>query len=287
MRVLIDERTPRVPALDLETMYLEHLASIERIAAFIAHRNHLAADETAEFSQVVRVKLFENDYEIIHKFESRSSFTTYLTTVIARLFHQWRVEQWGEWRPSAAARALGETAIALERLMSRDGFTLPEAVTMLTTRHSQYSVEELEAIYVRLPLRKPRPVLISDETVLAELPGEGSAEERVRAGEREIALHSAAAGLDRALGGFSPDDRLILQLRFWKRMKVPEIARILRLDQRKVFTRLEHLLKALRRALEDEGIDHAAVGELMDQPALDLSLELRPEWTSGSNGDRR
>ena len=307
VRALIEERTPRVraasarrvSALNPETTYLQHLKSIQRIAAYTAYRSHLTADETGEFVQTACVKLLENDYEIIRKFEGRSSLSTYLTTVIMRLFHQWRVEQWGKWRPSAKARALGEKAITLERLLSRDGFSLSEAVTALTQRHPQsFSVGELEAIYVRLPLRKPRTVLVSDENVLAELPSEDSAEERVRTGEREIALRSAAAGLDRAIGDFSPEDRLILQLRFWTGRKVPEIARIMGLEPKKVYKRLDRLFMALRRALEAAGIDHAAVGELMDQPALNLSLEPQPERTStpqsasgpkapGSNGDRR
>lgn len=307
VRALIDERTPRVRAasarrvfaLDPEPTYLEHLESIKRIAAYTAYRSHLTADETAEFVQVVCVRLLENDYEIIRKFEGRSSFSTYLTTVIVRLFHQWRVEQWGKWRPSAKARALGDKAITLERLLSRDGLSFSEAVTLLTQGHPQsYSVGELEAIYIRLPLRKPRPVFLSDENVLAELPSEDSAEERVRAGEHEIALRSATAGLDRAMGDFSPEDRLILQLRFWEARKVPEIARIMGLEPKKVYKRLDHLFTALRRALEDAGINDAAVGELMDRPALDLSLEPQPERTStpqsasgrknpGSNGARR
>jgi len=307
VRALIDERTPRVraaaarpaSALNPETTFLQHIASMERIAAFTARRSHLTADQTAEFVQTVLVKLLENDYEIIRKFEGRSSFTTYLTTVIMRRFQQWRVEQWGKWRPSAQARALGENAITLERLMSRDGFSFSEAVTVLMQSQPQdFSVRELEAIYIRLPLRKPRPMFISDENVLAELPGEDSTDERVRAGEREIALRSAVAGLDRAIGGFSPEDRLILQLRFWNGRTVPEVARILGLEPKKVYKRLDRLFKALRRALEDAGIDHASVGELMDRPVLDLSLEPWPERTStppsasgrkpaGSNGDRR
>ncbi|HEX6100460.1 MAG TPA: sigma-70 family RNA polymerase sigma factor [Thermoanaerobaculia bacterium] len=307
VRALIDERTPRVRAASArrvfsrnpETAYLQHLETFERIAAFIACRNHLTADESEEFVQVVRVKLFENDYAIIRKFEGRSRISTYLTTVILHLFQQWRVEQWGKWRPCAKARALGEKAIALERMVNRDGFTFPEAVMALAQRHPQsFSVEELEAIYIRLPLRKPRPVLLSDESVLAELPSEDSPEERMRAGEREIGLRSAAACLDRAIGDFSPEDRLILQLRFWNGRKVPEIARILGLEPKTVYTRLERLFKVLRRALEYAGIDRAAVDELMDGPALDLSLEPRPERTSapqsasgpnaaGSNGARR
>src|SRR6185503_1033291 len=101
-------------------------------------------------------KIFEDDYGIIRKFEGRSSFSTYLTTVILRLFHQWRVEQWGKWRPSAEAKRLGDKAITLERLITRDGFTFDEAVKVLTVRDGGLSpVAELEALYVRLPLRTP------------------------------------------------------------------------------------------------------------------------------------
>jgi hypothetical protein len=111
-------------------------------------------------------------------------------------------------------------------------------------------------------------------------------------------LRSAVAGLDRAIGGFSPEDRLILQLRFWDHKTGPEIARIVGLEPRKVYTRLERLFKALRRALEDAGIDQAAVAELMDGAALYLSFEPQRERASasrsaigpkvvGSNGDRR
>lgn len=311
VRALIVERTPRVSALNSETVFLQHLKTIERIAAFVARRSHLTADETTEFVQDVRVRLLENDYGIIRKFEGRSSFSTYLTTVIMRLFQQWRVEQWGKWRPSAQARALGEKAITLERLLSRDGFTFSEAVAVLTQGHPPcYSVAEIKTIYIRLPLRKPRPVFLSDENILAELPSEDSPEERMRAGEREIAARSAATGLDRAIRDLSPEDRLILQLRFWHGKTVPEIARNMGLEQKKVYKRLERLFQALRRALEDAGIDRADIGELlMNRPtdvgfvfdmrsALDRALEQRPERTSaspsasgrkadGSNGSRR
>src|SRR5688572_33281588 len=96
-----------------EKLYLENLRSIERIAAFVARRNHLSADEAAEFIQEVRVRLLDDNYAIIRKFEGRSSLTTYLTTVINHLFHQCRVEMWGKWRPSAEAKRLGNKAITL------------------------------------------------------------------------------------------------------------------------------------------------------------------------------
>jgi RNA polymerase sigma factor (sigma-70 family) len=296
--VRVEPSIAAVRALIDERMYLGHLGSIERISAYVARRGQLTVDETAEFVQVVRVALFENDYAIIRKFEGRSTFSTYLTTVIMRLFQQLRIGEWGKWRPSAKAKALGETAIALERLLSRDGFSFMEAVTALTCHPQRRSVEELEAIYAQLPLRNPRPVFVSDENVLAELSSEDSAEERVRASEREIAARSAVAVIDRAISNFTPEDRRILQLRFYDERTVPEIARILDLEPRKLYKRLELLLKALRRALEEAGIDGAAVGDLTGRPAPDFLSEALPERTStaqstshrkpaGSNGSGR
>src|SRR5438045_4333623 len=68
---------------------------------------------------------------------------------------------WGKWRPSAEAKRLGEKAITLERLLTRDGFSYGEALETLTTGTRAFTREEVEAIYLRLPERQPRPVLVS------------------------------------------------------------------------------------------------------------------------------
>lgn len=258
-----------------ETTYLQHLGLIEGIAASVARRSHLNADETSEFVQVVRVRLFEDDYAIIRKFEGRSAFSTYLTTVIRRLFNQWRVEMWGKWRPSAEARRLGDKAITLERLITRDGFTLQEAVKILTTRSgAEFSVSELEAIYVRLPLRTPRPVLVSDD-VSAEVAGVADdVDARLEMRDRERSARSAATALDRALASFAAEDRLILQLRFWNGRKVPEIGRIVGMDQKKIYKRLDRLFGALRRALEAAGVHQPDVDRLLGSGDQEIRLEL-------------
>src|SRR5688500_20209685 len=116
-----------------QELYLQNLRSIERIAASVARRNHLRGDEAAEFTQEVRVRLLDDNYAVIRKFEGRSSFTTYLTTVIVRLYHQYRVAQWGEWRASAEAKRLGDEASTLERLGTRDGCTLAAAAEVRRT----------------------------------------------------------------------------------------------------------------------------------------------------------
>jgi RNA polymerase sigma factor (sigma-70 family) len=257
-----------------ETTYLEHFERIERIAAFVARKRHLNADETEEFIQIVRVKLFEDDYAIIRKFESRSSFSTYLTTVILRLCSQWRVEMWGKWRPSAEAKRLGDKAITLERLITRDGFTFGEAVNALTTRSGGvYTVAELEALYIRLPFRNPRPVLVSDDAVPEVASMDADADDRIESRDREHSARCCAAALDAALAKFAPEDRLIVQLRFWNGCKVPEIAKIVGIDQKKIYKRLDKLFATLKTALEAAGVHRGDVERLLGSGDHEIRLD--------------
>jgi RNA polymerase sigma factor for flagellar operon FliA len=256
------------------------LDSIKRIAAFVARRRHATVDEVDEFTQVVCVRLWENDYAIIGKFQELSTFTTYLTTVIIRLFHQWRVEQWGKWRPSAEAKRLGDKAILLERLLTRDGYTFAEAVSSLTMRSdAAFTAAELEQLYIRLPLRTPRTTFVSDEMMMDELGVEGDAENRAGKADRLKTARKAAEILDGVLQTLPSEDRVILQMRFWDAMKVPEIARILKLDQKKLYKRLEKLFLILRRALESGGISRAEIEELLKRGDQDIELGIlgKPE----------
>jgi RNA polymerase sigma factor (sigma-70 family) len=246
-----------------EETYLQHLRTIERIAAFVARRHHLEASEAEEFVQEVRVRLLHDNYAIIRKFEGRSSFSTYLTTVIGRLFAQWRVEQWGKWRPSAEAKRLGDKAVTLEKLLSRDGYTFSEAVRILTTPASScYTLEELEAIYLRLPVRNPRPVVVSEENVPDVNTVEPDAYERLEAGDRVRVWRRALEIIDDVIQGMDPEDRLILEMRFWHDQRVPDIARTLHLDQKKLYKRFDRLFLVLRRELEKAGISLADLGGL-------------------------
>jgi RNA polymerase sigma factor (sigma-70 family) len=263
--------------MNAEELYLQNLKSIERIAAFVARRHHLGADEAAEFIQEVRVRLLDDDYSVIRKFEGRSSFTTYLTTVIVRLYHQYRVEQWGKWRPSAEAKRLGEKAITLERLVTRDGFTFDEAVKVLTTpAGSQYTSAELEAIYLRLPTRGPRPIVVSGEVAPDAAAVDAEADDRVEMNDRERAARKAATAVDRFLQTMTAEDRLILQMRFWDSRKVPDIARMLCVDQKKVYKRLDRLFGALRTALERAGVGKAEVGTLLSRGDQDIHFDILP-----------
>ena len=262
---------------DAEAMYLQSLPTIDRIAAFIARRNRLATDETEDFVSEVRIRLLEDDYAIVRKFEGRSSFATYLTTVIGRIYHRYRVALWGKWRPSKEARQLGDKAITLERLLSRDGYSFDEAANMLTVRaDAGVTRAELEALSLRLPPRGPRTVLVSAEAS-PEAQAAESADDRLQANDRERTARAAAAVLDAVLADMSPEDQLMLRLRFWSGMTVADIARILHLEQKYLYRRMHALLERLRTALENAGVDRGVVGDLLTHPASDLRLASMPE----------
>ena len=278
-----------------EQTYLDNLQTIERIARFVAHRNRLNPTEADEFTQEVCVRLLDDDYAVLRKFEDRSSLSTYLTTVIVRLYQQWRVEQWGKWRPSAEAKRLGEKAIALERLITRDGYSVSEAVRVLTTpAGSQYTVEELEALYLRLPLRMPRPMPVSDEVLPEAVASDAETDERVQARDRENAARQTASAIDGLLRDLEPEDRLILQMRFWHARKVPDIARDLHIEQKKIYKRLDKLFGTLRRGLERAGVSQSDVAGLLSRGDQDMHFGLfsseitssRPSNPSGGEGAR-
>lgn len=258
-----------------EKLYLENLHSIKRIAAFVARRNHVSADEAEEFIQEVQVRLLDDDYAVIRKFEGRSSFTTFLTTVIKRLFYQCRVEQWGKWRPSAEAKRLGDKAITLERLMTRDGYTFDEAVKVLTTPGgSQYTPAELEAIYLRLPTHGQRPIVVSGEISPDAAAVDAEADDRVERAERERSARKAASTIDGLLQSMDAEDRLLLQMRFWDGLKVPDIARRLHVEQKKLYKRLARLFGAMRTDLERAGVGKAVVVTLLSKGDQEINLDL-------------
>lgn len=256
-----------------EEIYLQELGTIDGVAAYVARRHHLPASDTEEFVQEVRVRLLDNDYAILRKFQGRSTLRTYLVTVVDHLFSQCRVEQWGKWRPSAEAKRLGPKAITLERLLSQ-GLTWPEALRKLTTGQSAYTVRELEMIYLRLPHRRPRPVEVSEE-VLPDVPVEAEAHQRMEASDRVRLLRKAEQLIDEFISRrMDVEDRMILQMRFRHARKVPDIARVLHLDQKKLYKRFDRLFAELRRALESAGVSQADVAALLDAGDEEIHLNL-------------
>jgi RNA polymerase sigma factor for flagellar operon FliA len=272
-----------------ESLLLSELATIDRIVAFVRVRNHLSSEDADEFASHVKLRLVENDYAILRKFEGRSSLRTYLTVVIQRLFLDYRTSAWGKWRPSAEARRLGELAILVERLTTRDGYSPDEVHELLTTNHGvTISRADLERLIAKLPSRTRRT--FEGEESLAHLPDREPTPERALAEQgRATVMTRVNTALGRALAGLEPQDQLIVRMRYHDGRSVAEIGSALHLDQKALYRRFERLLKGLRRSLESEGVDAEEIIGVLEAPRPEFggyadtkSVQGRPSITVGA-----
>lgn len=115
--------------------------------------------------------------------------------------------------------------------------------------------------------------MTSDEAAAETVGVEPDAGSELESRDREGAARRAAQSLDELLEAMPPDDRIILQMRFWHSLKVPEIARTLHLDQKKLYKRLDNLFLNLRRGLESAGLTRSDVAGLLQHGDQDIHLE--------------
>jgi RNA polymerase sigma factor (sigma-70 family) len=237
------------------------LPQIDRAIHFVGHRHRLSPQDLDDFGSEVKVKLIENDYAILRKFENRSSLGTFLTTVISNAFQDYRNRQWGKWRPSADARRLGPDAILLEQLLVRDGLPFEEACQAIRANHDvSLSMSQLERIASRLPVRYRRR--FEPEDALALMPASDRPDVSLLEQERQSLWDRVVGILREVQQELDSTDALILVMRFQDGRKVSEIAQVLKLDARPLYDRVHRLLNRLRQAFEARGIDAHFVREL-------------------------
>lgn len=245
---------PRNP---YERLFLEHLGVIELILRTIARRNALPRDDADDFAGWARLRLIEDEYRILRKFEGRSSMATYLTVVLTREYSSYRNSRWGRWRPSAAAQRLGPLAIRLEQLMTRDGCSLREALAILRSAGVAATDDELRRMAAALPIRtNDREVPIDDvEQALADAtpPPALTDEERER----------VTRALQEAIEALPEDDRVITRMHFWDNVSVADIARILGLEQKPLYPRLKSIYRRLLEGLRRAGITDEFARDLL------------------------
>ena len=231
---------------DPQRLFVEHLEVIDRILAIIARRNGLDREDAGEFGSFARSRLTDGNYAILRKFGGRSSLTTYLTVVLQNLFRDFRNSQWGRWRPSAGAKRLGPDAILLEQLVRRDGCPVREAISILRSRGIQRSDAELMRIAAQFPPRSEQPDL-DIETIDPPAPPSAAALDQM---DRE----SVTAALRTALAGLNDEDRLILRLHYWDDASIADISRMLRIEQKPLYRKLESIQKRIREQMTRAGI---------------------------------
>ena len=266
-----------------ESLFTSHASAIDRAVAFVCRRQRLSPDVADEFGAVVRLKLVERDYAILRAFEGRSTLQTYLAVVVQRLFLDFRISQWGKWRPSAEARRLGPVAVLFERLTVRDGLGASEARQVMRANHRVMETDaELDAIEARLPARTRRRV-VSDEELVTVAGSSRDGEIRVLEAEAGADQARSYAALQRALTALAPQDRLILMYRFEHGLQIAEIARLMCLEQKPLYRRIEAVLRDLRARLEADGIGADGVRAMF----ADDTARAGSTWPLAGNREER
>ena len=242
--------------MDAETFLTEHLADIHRATAFVSRRHDLRGADAEDFDSRVMLKIIENDYAVIRKFESRCSFQSYIVVVANRMLLDERNHELGKWRPSAEARRLGETAVLLETLLRRDRQTLDQAMQTIQSQGIPVTRAELDELSSRLPERRHRPRQVSlDEADSCQVAISGATVAAdAEAGERLALAGRIATILRSAIRRLPQRDRVIIRMRFEADMTVAEIARALQIPQKPVYRLLAAHLTKLRRIFTRAGI---------------------------------
>jgi len=235
--------------------YLRHLKTIEALCASVCARNGCFGDDADDFASMVKLKFVEHDYAIIRKHQGRSKLSTYLTVVVANLFKDFRISQWGKWRPSAQAKRLGEAAILLETLVFRDHCPREAAVKLVLERHKDMTAEGLNKISAQLNRAPSRRYV--GESDLADVPSRDGTDDLISKEENAGLVRATRLKLEEALGNLPSEDRLIVKMKFLDGLTVSEIARHLKLEQRPLYRRIDSALAQMKTYLEDGGVRYS------------------------------
>src|SRR5688572_21522092 len=215
----------RGSAMSREQLFLAQLPLIERIAAWVCARRGLRGADAEDFASTVKLRFIENDYEVLGRFEGRSSLPTYVTAVVQRLYLDFQAARFGKWRPSAEARRLGPVALRLETLLYRDGLTFEEAQGVLRTDHG---VSETRETLFDLTLKLPRRVSRKHaSTAEREAPDRGAGPSAAEQAERDIVAERTFGALRKALACLAARDRIVLRMHVEGGLSVADVARAL------------------------------------------------------------
>lgn len=262
--------------MDYQRLLLDHLDLINQIVRTTGRRRHLSAPEREDFASFVKLRLIEDDYAILRKFQNRSTLWTYLAMVVERLSLDFCAEKWGRWRPSAMAERLGPIAVNLERLVTRDNHTLEEATEILRTNHDvSLTYAELRTMWDQLPTRT-RTVAVGEEAA-AMVSSNESSEVRIEDSDRQKHIERLQSALQTAFEQIAPQDRVLIALRFDQDLSMVEISQLIGSSVPTLHRRLDRSVKQLRAALSQAGFDPREVSRLIGHPTIALPPLLRAE----------
>lgn len=262
--------------MDYQRLLLDQFDLINQIVRTVGRRRHLSATEQEDFASFVHLRMVDDDYAVLRKFQNRSTLWTYLAAVIERLSLDFCVEKWGRWRPSAMAERLGPVAVALERLVNRDSHSVDEALEILKTNHGvTLTHAELRELWKQLPVRL-RHTEVGEEAARG-LSINDSSEAAIDDADRRETVNRLQSALQNAFAQVAPQDRVLIALRFDQDLSMVEIAKLTGSSVPTLHRHLDRSMKRLRSALSHSGFDPRKVANLIGHPSIALSPLLRAE----------
>ncbi len=243
-------------------VFSSNLDVIGRIVIAIGRRHALQDPEIEELRSEVYLHLLENDYTVLRKWRGEAMLSTYLTAVANNCFRGFLIRKWGRWRPSQKAKRLGQEAVRMETLLHRDGYSFEEAYEILRTRHcSKASPRQPNDPTAQSPPRDSRQFENGDR--LDYLQVVGDTESRLENRDKAALKTRVLNVLQQALRTLSMGDRTLLRLRYEEGFALKEIANVLAIRQRSIYTRHERCLRELRSCFEQEGLRWPQVAEIL------------------------
>lgn len=263
-------------ATDCRAWLEANTEQVQVVIARVCRRGHLAGLDVEEFTAATLLKFVERDYAVLRAFAGRSSLSTYLHSVVTRHLLDWRNARWGKWRPSECARRAGPWAVQLERLTSRDGLTLSEAIARMGAWPGAAQGGEatlaLAALTtaagsLRTGLRgRPREVSLDGVALYAsESPDTALVRDDLARRARRVARVLRAV-----LTRLSPEERVLLKMRFVDGVPIRDMATRLGVLPSPFYRRFAALLSKLRQQLESHELDAGSVGPVVGHHEIEL-----------------
>jgi RNA polymerase sigma factor for flagellar operon FliA len=244
-------------------LFLAYLPVVESVTSSVCRHQHLRASERDEFASFVKLALLDRDCEVLRQHTGGGSAVAFLRVVINRLLYDYRCQIWGRWRPTAAAKRHGSVAMLMERLVSRDGFSIDEAIETARTNHGVIeTAHELRHLCVTLALgATSRPRTVPETAACDIASGDPTPDLMLVNREAQTTRGRIVAALDAARESLTRQEQLLLKMRVDDGLPVSRIAVALGLNQKKLYVTLNRLYARIRERLLAEGISKEDVYE--------------------------
>ena len=260
-----------------------YVAEVAAAVASVTRTLRLSAGEAEDLQSDLWVRLLERDGRVLRSFRGRARIGTYLVTIARNLVFDRRNKEWGRWRPSSAARRAGPEAVELERMMSRDGWSLEAAAESLKLAGTLPAATLAATLARTLPVRTRRHFV--DASVLESIASHGSDQSGAAPREQEQLASELQRALAGALDRLSEYDRRLLSWRFVDGITVAAIASMVKGEAKILYRRFYRILRQLRESLEAAGMTAEAVRQVLTDAGPGFECDL--DAASGLNAGRR